>query len=141
MSIRISHDHVGLSITPDDLEATVAWYSRTLGFRVEQQFEAHGTTYTFLVSGDVRIELMNGASTRQVPTTDVFTSMDPARLHHFCLAVDDLDAAVTELADLGVALIGGPLEVPGAGQRIAFVADNLGNVIELTDPGSRALGA
>ena len=105
MTIRISHEHVGLSAAPEDLDATLEWYSSRLGFTVEEQFESHGTTFTFLVNGDVRIEVMTGASRRQPAVRDVFSSMDPARLHHFCLAVDDLD--------------------------------NLGNIIELTEPGTR----
>jgi catechol 2,3-dioxygenase-like lactoylglutathione lyase family enzyme len=40
--------------------------------------------------------------------------MSPARLHHVCLAVTDLDAAVSELRDLGVELIGEPMAVPGS---------------------------
>jgi catechol 2,3-dioxygenase-like lactoylglutathione lyase family enzyme len=137
MSIRFSHDHVGISLTPEDLDATLEWYAKTLGFRVDQRFDSHGTTFVYIVNGDVKIELLTGASNRQVPTSNVLTSMDPARLHHFCLAVDDLDAALLQLGDLGVPLIGGPMEVAPIGQRLAFVADNLGNIIELAEPGTR----
>jgi predicted enzyme related to lactoylglutathione lyase len=62
--------------------------------------------------------------------------MSPARLHHVCLAATDLDAAVSELRDLGVELIGEPMAVPEIGQRIAFISDNLGNIIELAEPGT-----
>ncbi|GGP90191.1 putative enzyme related to lactoylglutathione lyase [Actinomadura coerulea] len=58
--------------------------------------------------------------------------MDPARLHHFCLAVPDLDAVVSELRDLGVALLGGPMAVAEIGQRVAFLTDNPGNIINRT---------
>ncbi len=136
MTISVSHDHVGLTIIPEDLDATLEWYSSNLGFTVDQQFESHGTTYTFIISGDAKIELIAGASNRQVPTNDIFSSMDPARLHHICLAVADLDAAIAELAEHGVKLVGGPMDISAIGQRIAFVTDNLGNIIELTDPGS-----
>jgi methylmalonyl-CoA epimerase len=136
MSIRFVYDHVGISVTPEDLEATIEWYASRLGFRVDQRFESHGTTFVYLVAGNVKIELVAGASNRQTPTGDVLTSMDPARLHHFCIAVDDLDAAVTDLRDRGVTLIGGPMQVAQIGQRLAFVTDNLGNIIELAEPGT-----
>lgn len=136
MSISFSHDHVGLSVTPEDLDATVEWYSGKLGFTVDQRFDSHGTTFIYIVSGDVKIELLAGASHRQAPAGDVLTSMDPARLHHFCIAVDDLDAAVSRLRDLGVELIGGPMAIAEIGQRIAFITDNLGNIIELAEPGT-----
>jgi predicted enzyme related to lactoylglutathione lyase len=140
MSISFSHDHVGFSVTADDLDATIEWYSSKLGFSVDQRFESHGTTFVFIVSGDVKIELMAGASSRQAPTDNVLTSMDPSRLHHFCLAVADLDAAISRLNDRGVHLIGGPMQVTDIGQRIAFVTDNLGNIIELAEPGTWPTG-
>ena len=137
MSISFSLDHIGISVPPADLDATIDWYSRALGFTVDRRFDTYGMTFVFLVCGDVKIELMAVASTRQAPTDNVLSSMDPARLHHFCLAVTDLDAAVSELRDLGADLIGGPMAVAEIGQRVAFVSDNLGNVIELTEPGTR----
>lgn len=137
MTFSVSHDHVGITVTPDELDATVAWYREHLGFTVETQFSSHGTTFTFLVSGDAKIELLAGASTGpSAPTADVLTSMDPSRLHHLCLAVSDLDAAVSRLQAAGVPLIGGPMEVADIGQRIAFITDNLGTIIELTSPGT-----
>jgi len=53
----------------------------------------------------------------------VLTSVDPSRLHHFCLAVADLDAAVSRLLELDVPLTGGPMEIPETGHRIAFVTE------------------
>jgi catechol 2,3-dioxygenase-like lactoylglutathione lyase family enzyme len=140
MSISFSHDHVGISVTPEDLDATIEWYSGKLGFTVDQRFDSHGTTFVYIVSGDVKIELLAGASSRQTPTTNIMTSMDPSRLHHICVAVEDLDAAVSELSDLDVDLIGGPMEIPEIGQRIAFITDNLGNIIELAEPGTWPAG-
>ncbi len=140
MSISFSHDHVGLSVTAEDLDATVQWYATKLGFTVDRRFDIHGTTFVFMGRGDVKIELMAGASSRQAPTENVLTSMDPSRLHHFCLAVEDLDAAVSELAGRGVDLIGGPMDVADIGQRIAFITDNLGTIIEIAEPGTWPAG-
>ena len=137
MTFTFSHDHVGITVTREDLEATIAWYSRNLGFAVDQRLEMHGTTFVFLIAGDVKIELLAGASDQGgAPADNVLTSMDTSRLHHFCLAVADLDAAVSRLLELDVPLIGGPMEIPATGQRIAFVTDNVGTIIELSDPGT-----
>ncbi|MEV0719513.1 VOC family protein [Asanoa sp. NPDC050611] len=137
MSISFSHDHVGISVTPDDLEATIAWYASKLGFTVDRRFDAHGTTFVFMVAGNVKIELLAGASDRDgAPTTNILTSMDPSRLHHFCVAVQDLDGTVSQLRDRDVELIGGPMQVAQIGQRLAFITDNLGNIIELAEPGT-----
>jgi methylmalonyl-CoA epimerase len=135
MTFTLSHDHVGITVTPDTLEAAVEWYADTLGFTVEKRFASHGTTFVFLVAGDVRIELLSGATGRAPePVTDVLTSMDPQRLHHFCLAVTDLDEVLARLDDRGVPLIGGPMTIAEIGRRIAFVTDTTGTIIELTEP-------
>lgn len=137
MTLTFSHDHVGITVTPEDLDATIAWYARNLGFTVDERFEAHGTTFVFLTAGDVKIELLAGASDRgAAPADDILTSMRTSRLHHFCLAVADLDAALSRLLELDVPLIGGPMEIPATGRRIAFVTDNVGTIIELSDPGT-----
>ena len=136
MTFSITYDHVGITVTPDDLDATIAWYGEHLGFTVDKQFRSHGTTFTFLVSGDAKVELLAGASDGPASTINVLTSMDPSRLHHFCLAVNDLDDAIAQLEATGVALIGGPMDIEDIGQRIAFITDNLGTIIELTSPGT-----
>ena len=64
MTFTFSHDHVGITVTPQDLDATIAWYSRNLGFTVDQRFESHGTTFVYLTAGDAKIELLAGASQR-----------------------------------------------------------------------------
>jgi hypothetical protein len=35
----------------------------------------------------------------------------------------------------GIQPISGPTDVPDIGQRFAFITDNCGNIIELTEPG------
>lgn len=141
MTFTFSHDHVGITVTSEELDATVQWYSSKLGFAVDQRFESHGTTFVYLVAGDAKIELLAGASNgNETRTENILTSMDPSRLHHFCIAVEDLDAAVSDLRENEVQLIGGPMDVPAIGQRIAFVTDNLGNVIELAEPGTWPAG-
>lgn len=138
MSISLTHDHVGMSVTHENLDATIRWYESRLAFCVEQRFDVHGTTFAFLARDDVRIELVTGASDRHsAAPSDISTSHTNERLHHFCVAVDDLDATLAELRDRDVPLIGGPMDVPVIGQRIAFVTDNLGNIIEFTQPGAR----
>lgn len=136
MTFTFSHDHVGITVTPEDLDATIEWYSANLGFTVDQKFASHGTTFVYLVAGDVKIELLSGASNRGPRVENVLTSMDPQRMHHFCLAVQDLDATLSQLGERGVQIIGGPMDIPEISQRIAFVTDNLGTIIELAEPGT-----
>jgi methylmalonyl-CoA epimerase len=135
MPIAFEHDHVGISVT--DLDAAVKWYSETLDFSVQHRFETHGLTLVFLTHGDAKLELLGGGATESAPVvTDVAESLNPARLHHFCIAVDDLDATLDELRARGVTVLGEPFDVPALRQRVAFINDNSGNVIEIAQPGT-----
>ena len=54
---------------------------------------------------------------------------------HMALEVGDLNAVQGALADRGIPLSGGPVNLPG-GTRFIFVRDPDGNVIELHSPGA-----
>jgi methylmalonyl-CoA epimerase len=135
MAIGFNHDHVGISVT--NVDDAVEWYSQKLDFGIQQRFETHGLTIAFLARGDAKLELLGGGATETSPAvTDLASSLNPARLHHFCIAVDDLDATLEELRTRGVTILREPFDVPAIGQRVAFVNDNSGNVIEITQPGT-----
>jgi methylmalonyl-CoA epimerase len=135
VAIAFRHDHVGISVT--DVDAAVEWYSQMLDFGIEHRFETHGLTIAFLAHGDAKLELLGGGATESSPAvTDVADSLNPARLHHFCIAVDDLDATLEVLRARKVTILGEPFDVPPIGQRVAFISDNSGNVIEITQPGT-----
>jgi methylmalonyl-CoA epimerase len=135
VAIGFKHDHVGISVT--DVDAAVEWYSQKLDFSIQQCFETHGLTIAFLAHGNAKLELLGGGATESsAAVTDVADSLNPARLHHFCIAVDNLDATLEELRTRGVTILGEPFDAPPIGQRVAFINDNSGNVIEITQPGT-----
>ena len=133
MALTYSLDHLGLSVTAADLDATVRWYTSKLDFVVERRFETHGIPIAFIARQDLRIELVGAAShVRSAPVSDVATSHDSERLHHFCLAVEDLEATLAELRKRGVHPINKPGEI---GERVAFITDNCDNIIEFAERG------
>jgi methylmalonyl-CoA epimerase len=134
VALALKHDHVGISVT--DVDAAVEWYSQKLDFSIEHRFETHGLTIAFLINGTAKLELLSGATESSPAITDVRNSLSPARLHHVCIAVDNLDATLEELRTRGVTILGEPFDVPPIGQRVAFISDNSGNVIEITQPGT-----
>ena len=137
MPLTFSVDHVGISLTAVNLEATIEWYTSKLDFVIERRFETHGISFAFIARDDFRIELVGAASDHQVPVTSIATSHSTERLHHLCLAVEDLSATLAELHDRGVDPLNEPMHVPVIGQTFTFITDNLGNIIELTEPGTR----
>jgi catechol 2,3-dioxygenase-like lactoylglutathione lyase family enzyme len=59
------------------------------------------------------------------------TPPDPARRHHFCLQVDDLDSTRERLADAGYEAAEPGSRIPG--RERAFVRDPVGNLVELVE--------
>src|SRR6476620_8502286 len=116
MPHTFTHDHVGITLTPDDLAATIDWYASKLDFTLARRFDAHGITFAFITNGNVKIELMSAASRSQGASIEnIFATFDPGRLHHICLAVEDLDTTLSQLADRDVSPLGERIEVPEIG--------------------------
>jgi catechol 2,3-dioxygenase-like lactoylglutathione lyase family enzyme len=134
MTLTFSHDHIGITLAAEHLESTIAWYENKLDFTVAEQFSAGESVFTFITNGDVKIELISAGAVTD-PRTAAATlpgSHDYERLHHVCLSVTDLEGALADLADREVPVFAGPLQIDRIGQRIAFVRDNVGTIIELT---------
>ena len=126
-------DHIALRVS--DYAGTIEWYTTKLGFQVDQEWPFGDMQLAYLSRGTAKIELLAGAGPApQERFAELGASFGVERLHHFCLAVDDLDTTVAELAERGVPLLGETFVVEEIGRRLAFVADNSGNLIELSAP-------
>jgi predicted enzyme related to lactoylglutathione lyase len=89
----------------------------------------------YMSNGTAKIEILGGSQAEaQPPVDDLATSFGTEGLHHYCLAVDDVDVTIAELARRGVSILGEPFEVEAIGRRLAFFEDNSGNLIELSAP-------
>ena len=127
------HDHVALRVA--DYAATVRWYTDKLDFQVDREWPFADMQLAYLSNGTAKLELLGGAApAAQEHVTALDATFGAERLHHFCLAVDDLDAIVAELAQREVPLLGEPFVVEEIGRRLAFLEDNAGNLIELSAP-------
>lgn len=121
--------HGGISVP--DLDASIDWFDRVLGFRVEKRMEiaAIPARVAMLRRDELRIELfeVTGATSlppeRRQPNTDPHTHGNK----HVAFAVPDVDALVQELRDKGadIALVGHLTF-----GSFAFIRDNAGNLIE-----------
>jgi catechol 2,3-dioxygenase-like lactoylglutathione lyase family enzyme len=129
----LRHDHIALRVS--DYAGTVEWYTSKLGFHVDQEWPFGEMQLAYLSRGTAKIELLAGAGPApQEHFATLDASFGQERLHHFCLAVDDPDAVVAELADRDVPLLGEPFVVAEINRRLAFLEDNSGNLIELSAP-------
>lgn len=125
-------DHLGVAVA--SIDEALAVY-RALGV-VEAKREtvaSQKVVAAFLPVGQSRIELLEPTS----PDSPIakFLEKRGAGIHHVCFAVDDLDAALEDLAAKGFRLIHREA-VPGAdGKRVAFLHPEAGKgtLIELSE--------
>jgi methylmalonyl-CoA/ethylmalonyl-CoA epimerase len=112
-------DHVAIVV--DDLEATIALYTETLGFEqlyretiVDQGVEAVG-----IRTGDSVIELLRPLD----PASAIakFRGDAPTRMHHIAYRVDDIEAELARLEAKGVRLIDKAPRRGAHGNTIAFL--------------------
>lgn len=138
--IDLKHHHGGISVP--DLEASIEWFARVLGFEVEKRFEIEPVPakVAMIQRGDLRVELFEvpGAAplpaARRVPNEDLKTHGNK----HLAFAIPDVDAAERELRELGVDIVFvGRFKF---GSNI-FLRDNAGNLIELVEEPSLFTGA
>ncbi|MBN3807598.1 VOC family protein [Paraburkholderia sp. Ac-20347] len=122
--------HFGISVP--DLDATISWYDRVLGFTLEKQevIEQIPARIAFLRRDAYRIELFEvpGAAPlpagRRKPDVDLHTHGNK----HMCFEVPNIPAAVAALHAEGVDI------AMVDGNRMAYIRDPNGNLIELLEP-------
>ena len=110
-------DHVGIAV--GELSAALAFYRDVLGLELEapedvpsQRVRAH-----FIPVGESTLELLE-ATAEDSPIAKFVAKRGPG-LHHVCLRVDDINAALEELKSRGVRVID---EAPRPGAHHSLVA-------------------
>ena len=129
-------DHVGVAIS--DLDESLKFFRDALGLELEppedipsQRVRAH-----FLQAGDATVELVEPTADDS-PIAKFIAKRGPG-LHHLCLRVDDIVAALADLKTKGVTLID-ETPRPGAhGSLVAFIhpSSTHGVLVELKQPPS-----
>ena len=117
-------DHVALVVR--DVEAALAHFTSTLGLTVlrdEVTAASGGARLVFLDAGNVAIQLVSPTGPDGPMAEHLAVHGDG--LHHVCLAVDDIDAAVAALAP-GADVV---VAVGGRGRRTAFLPGRPGGLI------------
>jgi methylmalonyl-CoA/ethylmalonyl-CoA epimerase len=130
-------DHLGIAVPR--LEEAVAAYE-ALGFRVEARHDvpSEKVRTAFLPLGESRVELLEPTD----PSSTIARFLAKrSGLHHVCVLVDDLAAALAELKARGVPLIDEAPRIGAGGCRVAFVHPRgaAGVLLELKEdaPGTR----
>jgi methylmalonyl-CoA epimerase len=110
-------DHLGIAVP--DLAAAVRGYE-ALGFRVSETHDVptEKVRAAFLPVGESRLELLEPTE----PGSVIARFLEKrSGLHHVCVLVEDIDAALAELKASGVPLVDETPRVGAGGCRVAFV--------------------
>ena len=110
-------DHLGIAVK--DLAEAVRTYE-ALGFAVDASHDVptEKVRTAFLPVGESHLELLEPTD----PTSVIARFLEKRKgLHHVCVLVDDIDAALAEMRARGVRLLDETPRVGAGGCRVAFV--------------------
>jgi methylmalonyl-CoA/ethylmalonyl-CoA epimerase len=112
-------DHIGVAV--EDLDAAIALYETSFEMTLvhRETVESQGVEAVLLDVGDGHVELLAPLA----PDTAVgkFLARKGEGLHHVAYAVDDIDAALVQIAATGVELIDAEARVGIRDSRVAFL--------------------
>ncbi|MBP1626963.1 MAG: hypothetical protein H6Q00_1438 [Holophagaceae bacterium] len=123
--------HQGISVA--DMEASIAWYERMFGYQVvsDAYVPQLPARIVFMELGDWSIELFHVDGSASLPNDRRIPNLD-IRTHgtkHVAYLVDDIVSLMDDLKAKGVDVA---MDIfPMAGDKVAFIRDNTGNLIEL----------
>ena len=120
-------DMVSVRYMVDDVERSVAFYTRFLGFEVLTQFPP----FADVARGKLRLLLSGPASSAARPMPDG-AKPGPGGWNRIHLIVDDIEAEVARLRQAGARFRNDIIEGPGGKQ--VLLQDPSGNVVELFQP-------
>lgn len=115
MNLKI--DHLGIAVP--DLAAAIEAFA-ALGFHVESTHDVptEKVRTAFLPLGESHLELLEPTD----PTSVIAKFLQKRTgLHHVCVLVDDIEAAMAEMRAKGVLLLDETPRVGAGGCRVAFV--------------------
>jgi len=110
-----------IAVAVHDLEAALDFYRDALGLEVTERREVpeEGVEIAFLPAGEGELELLQPLN--EASTVAQFLERRGEGLHHVCLAVDDVVAAMERLRANGARLLSEEPRVNVHGTRYVFV--------------------
>ncbi len=116
-AIKVDH----LAVVVEDMDAALKFWQDALGLTLQgtEHNEHEAVDVAFLPVGEARIELLK-------PITEdsgiaKYLAKRGAGMHHVCIAVTDIEAAMQQIAAQGVQLINETPRTREDGTRYAFV--------------------
>ena len=133
--VRIAIDHIAIVVS--DMDAALGFWQRALGLELQrvESVPAEAVEVAFLETENAHVELL-------LPTSEDsgiarYLEAKGGGMHHLCLAVTDIEAAMQQLAETGIELINERPRQREDGTRYAFVhpGSSGGVLVELYERG------
>lgn len=126
-------DHLGVAVK--DLDQATSVYGDVLGFEISgtEALPDRGLEVRFVETGNSRIELLG--ATRDDSEISGFLAKRGEGIHHICVRVRDIDAAVAEMSERGARIVGDGVQKGAHDTRVAFLhpKSTHGVLIELVE--------
>ena len=126
------NDHIAFQVS--NLDDSIDFYADTLGLNLLSRTvdEKHHEAFAFLELEGGNIELLQLLDDENKPISTDNPPPTPPYCPHLAIAVDDIDECVRILREKSVAILKGPLEIPG-NVKWLYVADPDANIIEFVE--------
>jgi methylmalonyl-CoA/ethylmalonyl-CoA epimerase len=117
--MKATLDHIGIAVA--SIDDALAFYRDALGLEIERPEEvaSQRVRVHFIPAGDAALELLE-ATADDSPIARYVAKRGPG-LHHITLRVDDIRAALAQLAARGVQLIDHSPRPGAHGSLVAFI--------------------
>ena len=122
-------DHVALPVS--DLGSAIAFYEKKLGLKLlfQEVDESHGEAFAFLEMEGAKLELIQKIGGEDGDADFERPAIREPYCPHMAIETDDMDAVMKMLAEKGVPIVKGPLEIAGS-VRWVYAHDPDNNIIE-----------
>eukprot|EP01113_Clastostelium_recurvatum_P018691 TRINITY_DN2200_c0_g1_i1.p1 TRINITY_DN2200_c0_g1~~TRINITY_DN2200_c0_g1_i1.p1 ORF type:complete len:192 (+),score=18.67 TRINITY_DN2200_c0_g1_i1:44-619(+) len=113
-------NHVAIAVP--DMQATMKMYREVLGAKVSEPFDQkeHGVTTVFIDLGNTKIELLHPLGEKS-PIQNFLTKNPSGGIHHVCIEVDDIHAAVKRVSEQGLKVINPVPKIGAHGKPVVFI--------------------
>ena len=143
----ISADHTGITVS--NLERSLAFWRDVLGFELSHTAHQKGELaeeITGIPGAELKLAVLKAPGGHKIELLEYLAPADRKRANvrpcdagsvHVALLVQDLDAALAQIAASGWEAAGKPQTLtrgPNAGKRVVYVRDPDGTTIELMQP-------
>ena len=127
---KLSPLHCGISVP--SIDSSIQWYTSILGFKVvsDKYFPDLNSRIVFMSLDGFSIELFEVDNASKLPEERKFPNLD-IKTHgtkHLAFSVEDINALIKEMKHKAVDIAIDTFIMEG--QKVAFVRDNSGNLLE-----------